>query len=96
MEAPGYLKWAFYLPMYRHSYRLWVSKKCIDKQMESTPPISIDRILSVQVPAYFIDICYFFSSEKWKNKYKLSLWLIYGFFFFHLLDSSQILITASY
>lgn len=42
-------------------------------------------------------ICYF--SEKWRNNYKPSLWLIRGLytdFFFHLLDSSPSSIAASY
>lgn len=37
-----------------------VIKKCIDKQIECTPPVGIDRILSLQ-SAYFIDIGYYFS-----------------------------------
>lgn len=40
-----------------------------------------------------------FLSEKWRDNYKLSLWLIWGLytnFFFHLLDSSPSSIAASY
>lgn len=31
-----------------------VIKKCIDKQIEYTPPVGIDRILSLQVPTPLI------------------------------------------
>ena len=76
--APCCLKWAFYLPLHKHSPSFWLPKSELTKNgIHSSNWYWQNSLIA---SACFVDIWFFFSSEKWRNKYKLSLWLIYGLY----------------